>query len=746
MNITELFLESFGKFNKKQIKLKNGLNIIYGKNEAGKTTVHKFMEGMFYGFFNPFTKTKRYTDDYSKYFPLNCNSYNGVLKYKYKDTVYVIERNFIKGNDEVKVYDEIDGQDISYLFNYDKCTKLIQPYSAHIGLNSTVFNNTISIGQLKSKTDETLVKEVKDSLINFGGSLVHDISVKNVIDDITKSIDEIGNENREKTSIYGKLTSEIKELNIEIAKAKTINREKKEYEFKLKELNDEFVNLNDEKINLEKALTNLEKNKILSQYEQANNIKKQLDELKKMFKELVKYKDININDLEPFNRLQQQFQMIKEKTHLIKNSKINLTSEFKNINSDIDINDTLRKAKNLQNEKSNKEKVLYFNRLIILLSAVMGTCFLFLSFKNEFNILNMSLSFITSLLLIYFIINERKIRRNIRKLLKNIKKYEVIISENDNNNVKIKEYLKQRAEEFDLELNKLNNEYYIIQNNIKSVLSRNKVNDKEDFLKAINYNKKYKSVISEIALKERVLDEILYNISFEELEDKVKILNQSQIHCNEVDIEEIKERYNNITLLISENEKEISALSERINYLNNECRSIVEIEEEIFEKCSIKKSYDDELQSLNLVVDTLNEISVGIHKEFAPKLNKKVSDIIKKVTNDKYNTVKVSEDLNIKVSHKDLNKLIDIKNLSSGTIDQFYFSVRLGIIDIIKENNELPLLLDDCFIQYDDNRLYNILHYLHELSKDKQILIFTCQERERIMLDKMKLVYNYIEL
>lgn len=742
MIITELFLESFGKFNKKQVKLKDGLNIIYGKNEAGKTTIHKFIEGMFYGFFNPFTKTKRYTDDYSKYFPLNHNSYSGVLKYKYKDTVYVIERNLIKGNDEVKVYDEIDGQDISYLFNYDKCTKLIQPYSAHIGLNSTVFNNTISIGQLKSKTDENLVKEVKDSLINFGGSLVHDISVKNVIEDISKSIDEIGNENREKTSKYGKLSSEIKELNIENAKAKTINREKKEYEFKLKELNDEFVNLNNEKINLETALTNLEKNKILSQYKQANNIKKQLDKLRIIFKELVRYKDININDLEPFNRLQQQIHIIKERIQLIKTNKINLSRELSNDKSDIDINETLKKVKNSQNEKSNKEKVLLFNRLMILLCAITGTCFLF--FNSSF--LNIALTFITFLLLIYFLIKEKKIRRNIKKLLKNIKKYEAIISENDNNNVKIKEYLKQRVEEFDLELNKLNNDYYIIQNNIKSLLSRNKVNDKEDFLNAISCNKKYKSVLSEIALKERVLDEILYNISFEELEDKVKTLNQSQIHNKEIDIKEIKNRYNDISLLISDNEKERSALCERINYLNNECRQVAEIEEEIYEKCSIKKSYDNELQSLNLVVDTLNEISVGIHKEFAPKLNKKVSHIIKKVTNDKYNTVKVSEDLNIKVSHKDLNKLIDINNLSSGTIDQFYFSVRLGIIDIIKENNELPLLLDDNFIQYDDNRLFNILKYLHELSKDKQILIFTCQERERLILDKMKLVYNYIEL
>lgn len=71
MKIDELNIISFGKFKDKKITLSNGLNIIYGENETGKTTIHKFIEGMFFGFFKPYSKRKIYTDDYEKFFPGN---------------------------------------------------------------------------------------------------------------------------------------------------------------------------------------------------------------------------------------------------------------------------------------------------------------------------------------------------------------------------------------------------------------------------------------------------------------------------------------------------------------------------------------------------------------------------------------------------------------------------------------------------------------------------------------------------
>lgn len=48
MIIRKLQLRNFGKFQNKEILLKEGINIIYGENESGKSTIHSFLQSMFF--------------------------------------------------------------------------------------------------------------------------------------------------------------------------------------------------------------------------------------------------------------------------------------------------------------------------------------------------------------------------------------------------------------------------------------------------------------------------------------------------------------------------------------------------------------------------------------------------------------------------------------------------------------------------------------------------------------------------
>ena len=49
MIIRELNLKHFGKFKNRKLEFSDGLNLIYGENEAGKSTVHSFLEAMLFG-------------------------------------------------------------------------------------------------------------------------------------------------------------------------------------------------------------------------------------------------------------------------------------------------------------------------------------------------------------------------------------------------------------------------------------------------------------------------------------------------------------------------------------------------------------------------------------------------------------------------------------------------------------------------------------------------------------------------
>ncbi len=77
-----------------------------------------------------------------------------------------------------------------------------------------------------------------------------------------------------------------------------------------------------------------------------------------------------------------------------------------------------------------------------------------------------------------------------------------------------------------------------------------------------------------------------------------------------------------------------------------------------------------------------------LQKSFGPVINKKVEDIFKDVTKGAYKDLRVSEDYNLVVKDTKSNKIMYASYLSSGTYDQIYLALRLGIIDIIFEDKK----------------------------------------------------------
>ena len=75
--------------------------------------------------------------------------------------------------------------------------------------------------------------------------------------------------------------------------------------------------------------------------------------------------------------------------------------------------------------------------------------------------------------------------------------------------------------------------------------------------------------------------------------------------------------------------------------------------------------------------------------------------------------------------------------LSQGAVDQLYLAVRLAICDLVlPKDAAIPLVLDDALTNFDDQRCAATLDFLMELSHQRQILLFTCQERERVYLEQ----------
>ena len=88
---------------------------------------------------------------------------------------------------------------------------------------------------------------------------------------------------------------------------------------------------------------------------------------------------------------------------------------------------------------------------------------------------------------------------------------------------------------------------------------------------------------------------------------------------------------------------------------------------------------------------------------------------------------------------------VPAERLSTGTIDQLYLSLRLSAMQEITDE-QMPIIMDETFAYYDNERLENVLKYLNEISEKRQIIMFTCSNREKEIMGKNGINFNYIEM
>ena len=116
MKINKLRINSYGKLKEKEINLESGINLIYGQNEAGKSTLIKFIINSFYGISK--NKKGKEISDFEKYKPWSGEEFSGKLEYELDNNEkYEIYRDFNKKNP--KIFNE-NMEDISKQFNIDK--------------------------------------------------------------------------------------------------------------------------------------------------------------------------------------------------------------------------------------------------------------------------------------------------------------------------------------------------------------------------------------------------------------------------------------------------------------------------------------------------------------------------------------------------------------------------------------------------------------------------------------------------
>ena len=620
MKIEKIQINGFGKLENKNIELSDGINIIIGKNESGKSTLLKFINSMLYGI----SKNKRGKNisDLEKYRPWNLENYSGKIKYKLDNkNEYEIFRNF--KNKELKIYNNY-GDDITPLFNVEK-NKEIPFFYEQTKIDEDLFINSTEIIQKEIQIDKTNQNLIIQKISNLATTGDDNISYKKSLEKLNKKqLEEIGTER-----------SQDRPINKIVNKIEKLKNEKKELE-----------KYEDEKYEIENE-NNLIKNKI-------NELNINLEFLNK----LKKIKNIY---LEEKNKININKEIIEEYNKKINNLEI----EKEKINN----------SKNKINYKKIKINKYIFMELFLLIIFILINLLL----KN--NLFNLIYIFLIIPILIYSY-KKNKLKNNYKKEKQEINfNLEKINNEinllNENKNEKIKE------------LNNLEKE---IENKIKNELINNNLDTN-------NY------------------EQIIYN---EEIEEKINLIN-NEINKNKLEEHKLELDKENIFPKIDR----ISNIEEELEYSKEELKELKNNNEII----EIAKEY-------------LEKAYKNMKENVTPKFSKELSETISKISNGKYKNIKIADnDIMVEIEN---GNYVSANWLSVGTIDQLYFSLRMAILKEVSKEN-LPIFLDESFVYFDKNRLINTIKYLYE-NHNNQIILFSCTEREKEILDELNIKYNLINI
>ena len=627
MKINNLKINGFGKIENKEINLENKINIIYGKNESGKSTIFNFIVSMLYGCSK--LKKGKNISNFEKYKPWNTDEFSGKIKYELDNNKkYEIIRKFKSKNPII--YNE-NSEDISKQFNNDK-TKGINYFYEQTGIDEDLFISTTAVAQEEIKLEKNNENLIIQKITNIASTGEDNTSYKNAINKLNKKqLNEIGT-SRSNDRPINKIEKELNELKI-----------------KKNNLNNVIIN----KENFE-----IEHNKIKTEI---NNSENKIEIIK------------NIKEIIEKNKIE------KEKINLISENVLNYEKEIDNLK-----NEKEKISKKTIKEKNNKNNKLIIEIISLILSIIILATGIIL--KN--NIIKITTLIPTAVFITNLCINIKN-KKEIRKIKENnktIKREEINI---ENKIEIIEENIKDE---------KLKKE--LLENKIKNIINIEKEKIKN------KYN-------SEKYIEELFLDNNIENT----YEKEIKILNENKLQLHKLEIEKnnMEEKLNNLILI-----------DEKINYLEEQYKELMQKNESIeYAKNILEKAY------------------IEMKQNITPKFIKNLSEIIKEISDNKYEEIKFNNEDGL-IVEKENGEYVGADKLSVGTIDQLYLAFRLSIIKEISEER-IPIILDEAFAYYDEKRLENILKYLSE-KIDNQIVIFTCTQREKNILNKLNIKYNYNEI
>lgn len=821
MRIKEVHINGFGKLTDRSYTFDSGLNLVYGPNEAGKSTLHQFIFAMLYGFYKPYMKRKVLDGAYERCLPWQTSAdYRGSMVLENGDGAYRIERVFTKGKESVRVFDGDTGQEITDTFDYNNAYRIHEPARKLIGLNSVGFANTVSISQLSSRTDQELAREIQDNMASLASTRQVEVSVGKVLRQLEERSAAIGS-SRKKTSSYAKQQAFLEQLEVEMAEARKAHQEafgKKQEEM---EAGQALETLREEQQLLQRQQGALKARQYEETLAAVSQLQTRQQALEETLARTARFAEYRTETAEGFMRRRMELKNLAEKeaeqaagVERMLSEQAVLRQQLKEKTAAQDqaseytlVRDMLERIEGLDavaREKETKQDAVagmlaetearrretrpgrYLPGVVAAAVLAVAALVLYLLLPGStlptvllaaavaiggFSGVRMKqldgackrtdeqlaeLEAMKKLAETALADDRRIIGRllgemgcssleGLREKRDRLYKESILADEYR----KQAEALKEELAQLDVDLlerktflNETRARIRKIQDELEVTEHVFGVTTEEESRTASMAHQEHEKAAHELALSGLRMSELLGGMQVADLTRKIQAAPEAE--TSGLDLETVDRQLREASESILELTGRRSRLAAEVKAIEEGHRTAGEIADDLASVKQDLKRMDAALQVNGLIHDTIQAIAEEMQNDFAPVVNDRMSAIVSKVTGGKYTSLKVNPAMEVKLLDKAADRMVPVEALSSGTIDLVYLSLRMGVSELLAKGKVLPLILDDCFVQYDDARVREVLDYL--AGQERQILLFTCHNREERILNELGIPFNKIRM
>ena len=632
MRILDLHIDGFGKFHDLSVSFDKDLNVVYGKNEAGKSTLHTFIRCMLFGLERGRGRAAR-ADLYSKYEPWqNKAVYGGRMRVEKDGVIYRLERNFQKDQKAFVIVNETAGKEI-------EPTKGFMDFLLG-GLTETAYNNTISIGQLKCVTEGGMVTELRNYIANMN-------TTGNLSLNITKATSYLKNRRKEferqltpeAARTYTALLTEIKNIEKEISAP--------EYENQLQTYQD---------------LRSQVKNQLSEKQTERETL------LQKIAKGRQALDGAQFTD--------------EASIHAYQENARNTYAHYKEV---------------ADAASRRGRSVLPVIMLVLAVFCALGAGALGFLSSQTFDPVVFGTGALISV--------STGVAHYTVGLICALSAAAVFFFA-----VGLIFFMKNHS---------LKQELSMTEKLLQEIFSRH-LGDSSISGEAMTA---FESRMEEFVRLSQVLERSEQSV--QEQASEINALQAKETDCDDA---------------ISRQQKAQWELEKRLDHLAH-CKDQTEsLKQVLAENDRIR----EEITAIDLALETMTKLSATIRDSFGLYLNKTASELISGITGGIYDSMSVDESLNVFMNTR--TRLVPVEQVSSGTMDQIYLALRLAAAKLIQpEGDYMPLIFDDSFVLYDEDRLHTALKR-RKKAYPGQIIIFTCHQREAQMMTADQIAYHLVTM